>query len=703
MHRKERWGLLLVGMTTALLVMGSYYVYGYVKRTVEERRGRELTMLLDQIVDGTFDKVTSAVDMLYDLRSMVISETESAQKWDVFMRVSELETRFPGIYTPFYAQIVDKEDAVNFERKLQKQEGIGYQNYVIFPKSDKDEYLPIKYLYTSDKELGVLLGADLGYVDRASAFSDSVLKDSPVISELIHLNILSPSSKKAGYMVILPVYDNPKIKDYPLKERKNFLLGFVGTWIAPLSLRGESLVLRGLRYTLFDGGQKVSSMGTVNEVRDSASKEIQILNRKFTMVLDSGMAYRLSGMEDNLPVFALIAAVIVNALWFIVVFIITSARRKALTLASLATKDLRKFKQAVDGVSDHVVITNPEGVITYVNKAAENITGYSANEMIGNRPSLWGGRMPKEYYEKFWKTIKYDKQPFWGELTNRRKSGELYEAELHVSPILDEEGNLLFFVGIERDISRMKAVDRMKTEFISLASHQLRTPLSAAKWFGEMLMDGDAGKLTRLQEKYVSKINESNEREIQLVNALLNVSRIESGKIIVSAKLTNLRKLVEGILGDMKVNIAGENKVLLYTVDRNVPEIVIDADLIKHVYVNLLSNAIKYTNQGGKIVVKIYAKGASVITEVIDNGIGIPKSEQKRIADKFFRGSNALKKETEGSGLGLYLAKTIVESSGGKIWFESTEGKGTTFKFSLPIRSIRHNRKHIRQTEAHGV
>jgi len=104
---------------------------------------------------------------------------------------------------------------------------------------------------------------------------------------------------------------------------------------------------------------------------------------------------------------------------------------------------------------------------------------------------------------------------------------------------------------------------------------------------------------------------------------------------------------------------------------------------------------LKYTNEGGKIVVKIYLRGNSVITEVKDNGIGIPKGEQKRITEKFFRGSNALKKATEGNGLGLYLAKTIIESSGGKIWFESIVGKGTTFKFSLPIRAIRRKKKSV--------
>ena len=394
-----------------------------------------------------------------------------------------------------------------------------------------------------------------------------------------------------------------------------------------------------------------------------------------------------------LPPLVSVAVVLINLGWLVTVYFTVFVTGRSIDEAGSSTKDLMVFKQAVDGVSDHVVITNPEGVITYANKAATKITGYSLEEMVGKKPSLWGGQMPKEFYEKFWRTIKSDKKPFWSELTNKRKGGELYEAELRVSPILDENGNLLFFVGIERDISKVKAVDKMKTEFISLASHQLRTPLSAVKWFGEMLIDGDAGKLTKMQEKYVMKINESNEREIQLVNALLNVSRIESGKIVVSAKPTDFRKMVEGILGDMKVNITGENKILQYTVDKNVPEMMIDVELIKHVYSNLLTNALKYTNEGGKISVRVYLKGRNVITEVKDNGIGIPKEEQLRITEKFFRGSNALKKETEGSGLGLYLTKTIVESSGGKMWFESTEGKGSTFKFSLPIRAIRHKRK----------
>lgn len=293
--------------------------------------------------------------------------------------------------------------------------------------------------------------------------------------------------------------------------------------------------------------------------------------------------------------------------------------------------------------------------------------------------------MPKEFYVDFWKTIKIDKKSYWSKLTNKRKDGEQYGADLRVTPILDEDGKLLFFVGIERDLSKFEAVDKMKTEFISIASHQLRTPLSAAKWFGEMLADGDAGKLTKTQEKYVAKINESNEREIQLVNSIINLSKIESGELKVNPKLIDFRRLVEDILVEAKVKLGGQKKMLSYDIEKKIPKIEVDVDLIKLVYINLLTNAGIYTKPGGTIICKVYLKDSDVVTEIRDTGIGIPKEEQKRIFEKFFRGSNALKQETEGSGLGLYLARVVVKSSGGKIWFESEEGKGSTFSFTLPM------------------
>jgi PAS domain S-box-containing protein len=384
--------------------------------------------------------------------------------------------------------------------------------------------------------------------------------------------------------------------------------------------------------------------------------------------------------------------IISNLVWMVIVGLILLSRRKTERKAMEATKDLRKFKQAVEGVSDMVVITNEDGVITYANKAAEKITGYRRETMLGKKTSLWGNQMSEEFYRSFWRTIKIDKAPFWGEITNKRKNGELYEAEIHVSPILDGNNNLMFFVGIERDVSKIKAVEQIKSEFISLASHQLRTPLSAVKWFAKMLLSEDSGKLNHIQRDFAQKINESNEREIKLVNSLLNVSRIESGKIMVEPKMTDYIKLVESVKNDFREELEKSGKRMTVIVDNKIPEILIDEDLIRHVYSNLISNAIRYTKKKGRIVLKVFRSKKMVMTEIKDNGIGIPKREQLRIFEKFFRASNALKMETDGNGLGLFLSKTIVESSGGRMGFRSREGKGSTFWFSLPLKPKRKSR-----------
>ena len=350
--------------------------------------------------------------------------------------------------------------------------------------------------------------------------------------------------------------------------------------------------------------------------------------------------------------------------------------------------DLKKFQLAVANASDHIVITDPDGIILYANQAVKTITGFEIKSIIGKKAGssvLWGGQMPKSVYKIFWETIKKKKKVFTGEFNNKRANGDKYIAEAHVSPILDINKKVLFFIGIERDITKAKEVDRMKTEFILLASHQLRTPLSAMKWFCEMLLAGDAGKLNKEQIEYLQNVYQSNERMIALVNSLLNVSRIESGRIIVDPKPTDLGKLVKETLVELDNRIKEKKISLILSIHPKLPLINIDPKLIREVYKNFLTNSIKYTPAKGEISIFISKKDDQIISQVSDNGYGIPKSEQNRVFQKLYRGENIIKIETDGNGLGLYLAKSIVDSSGGKIWFESDEKKGTSFWFSLPL------------------
>jgi signal transduction histidine kinase len=183
---------------------------------------------------------------------------------------------------------------------------------------------------------------------------------------------------------------------------------------------------------------------------------------------------------------------------------------------------------------------------------------------------------------------------------------------------------------------------------------------------------------------------------IELVKDLLDISRIESGRIIIDPVPTDVNQLVQGVIKEVEIKAKSKKQKIIISFNSNLPLVNLDPSLIRNVYLNLLTNAIKYTPEKGEITIIISRKGQDILSQVSDNGFGIPKEQQGQAFDKFFRASNAVLKETEGTGLGLYLVKAVVESSGGKVWFKSQEGQGTTFWFNLPIKGVPPKKGEIR-------
>jgi len=256
--------------------------------------------------------------------------------------------------------------------------------------------------------------------------------------------------------------------------------------------------------------------------------------------------------------------------------------------------------------------------------------------------------------------------------------------EVTTVPIIREEEKLGTLV-ILHDITREKMIEAMKSEFVSIAAHQLRTPLSAVKWTLRMFLDEDFGEITPEQREYLEKTYLSNERMINLVNDLLNVSRIEEGRYLYKPVLTNIENEVQFVLDSYKEEI--DKKQIKFEFKKpkeKLPKARADVEKIRLVISNLLDNAIRYTLPGGRVTLFLNCISKEIEFSIKDTGVGIPEDQKGRVFTKFFRGANVIKMETEGSGLGLFITKNIVEAHGGKIWFETQEGKGTTFYFTLP-------------------
>jgi signal transduction histidine kinase len=238
---------------------------------------------------------------------------------------------------------------------------------------------------------------------------------------------------------------------------------------------------------------------------------------------------------------------------------------------------------------------------------------------------------------------------------------------------------------------KLKALDESKDEFIGMASHQLRTPLTSVKGYISMVIDGDAGKVSEKQRKMLNRAFVSSQRMVYLIADLLNVSRLKTGKFVIENKPTNLADLIEGEMSQLMETAKARDLQLTYKKPADFPTLMLDETKIRQVVMNFIDNAVYYTPQGGHIVVAVSEKPDSVELTVTDDGIGVPKHEQHQLFTKFYRAGNARKARPDGTGLGLFMAKKVIVAQGGAIIFSSREGHGSTFGFTIPKQKIQIN------------
>ncbi|MEK7519575.1 MAG: HAMP domain-containing sensor histidine kinase [Patescibacteria group bacterium] len=239
---------------------------------------------------------------------------------------------------------------------------------------------------------------------------------------------------------------------------------------------------------------------------------------------------------------------------------------------------------------------------------------------------------------------------------------------------------------ITQGFERLAEASRLKSEFVSVVSHQIRSPLTNLNWTLDLLMSGNLGKVEEKQAEYFKILKENSGRMGELVDDLLIVSRLETTKLLIKKEETSLSDITQELIKQFTVFSQASNVEIIFNPSSDVPKIFTDPSQVKVAIENLLDNAIRYTKGGGRITMTLSKKDNKIFFEIEDSGLGIPKEDQKFIFQKFFRSNNARKHQTQGSGLGLYISKSIVERLGGQIGLRSQEGKGSTFWFVLPIK-----------------
>ncbi|HJW84235.1 MAG TPA: PAS domain S-box protein [Anaerolineae bacterium] len=347
------------------------------------------------------------------------------------------------------------------------------------------------------------------------------------------------------------------------------------------------------------------------------------------------------------------------------------------------TTELRGERQRIQAILDTlgegIVFTDAEGLIEYVNPALERLTGYAASEVLGRNPRVFSsGNTPRTVYESLWLTI-LGGRTWRGELINCRKDGTLYDALLTIAPLHGEDGAIVGFVSVQRDITRQKELDRFKDQFVSNVSNELRTPLANVKLYLSLLERGRPDK----RDQYMLTLQRETQRLENLIEDLLKISRFDSGVFLIRTLPIDLNHLAADLISDRSAVATDQGLTLDCQPDPNLPLALADPNLTTQVMSNLMANAIRYTPRGGAISVTTAARqrdGQEWITFTVqDTGPGIPPQDMPHLFDRFYRGEAGHTSGAPGAGLGLAICRDIVDHMHGSITVESQPGQGATF------------------------
>lgn len=658
---------------------------------------------VDLAITSIEERVAIYINALEGARGLhSASDNVSREEWKSYVDALAIQENYPGIQGIGFSVFVKPEEKADHIAEVRAE---GFPEYTIRPEGERDIYTSIVYLEPFDIRNRQAFGYDM-FSNEVRRLAMELARDSgeAAISGRITLVQEIDEDVQPGFLIYVPYYKNgaphetleekrENIVGYtyaPFRAR-NFVEGVIGeNGIENISILIEDGTSGELDSVIYDDSPRNSTVSRFTE-----SKTVYIAGRPWIITFSSSFDYGITTFALVVVPLTVLIGIIVSALISLIFYTLVSARQKAVSYADEVTKGLQEAKAKDEAmlasIGDAFVATDNQGKIVLVNHTFENLLKCSSSEVKGKKIcdviqvfDSQGQKLAAKDQPTM-ETLRKKKVITTTSIQYKRKNGNIFPVATTASPIIVNK-SLTGAVEVFRDVTIEKEVDKAKTEFVSLASHQLRTPLTAINWYTEMLLSEKKLKVTKEQREYLDSIYFSNQRMVELVNALLDVSRLELGTFTIEPTKLDIAQLVRSVIKEQKSELDKKKLKLKTSFDKKVPTIIGDQKQLRMVFQNLISNAIKYTNKSGNISIELKKDKKDILFTIKDDGLGIPKDQQKKIFTKLFRADNVTVQDTDGTGLGLYIVKSIVENNGGEITFKSTENKGTTFFVKLPIK-----------------
>ena len=647
------------------------------------------------------DRLKSYINVLNGFRGLYSSTFSVTQgEFDRYIQTLDLAKNYPGVRSIIYVSTVPTNQLNGFISERRSDTSL-------YPRGNPDfdirlrSSLSTHYILTYSNNATLAPGLDFTSVlSRRETYDKALSEQRSISSGTVKFNLNPDLPTQTGFFLTIPVANE--------KTAQNNV-GFVTVAFNYADFFAQNFnsdkLPAGLNIAVTDkqNNSDVFRSTSATEHRNAPFQkqfDLPVANKNWTVKIDAPLNYALTSTQRDSPKNILLVSQACALLLLIILGLLNSSRSRAMRLADAITEDLQRERHVMLDIAqrDEAILNSiGEGLISFdnngnverVNSVLLKMFGYTEAEMIGQHFSSVFNAVDANG-----DTIPIDERPLTKALRDGtvfsntedfwyvRKDGTSFPARYNMSPI-KSNGILIGLIEVIRDVTADMELDRQKDEFVSLTSHQLRTPLTAIRLFIEMLSDEQVGKLNAAQHDYINKVADSTRRMIELVGDFLNNSRIDLGRLRIEPAMTELDKFIGDYVDELQP-VAAEKNVKLTFERTDMPSVPIDHNLYGQIVHNLLTNAIRYTPEQGKVTVAIKNTAKGYELSVSDTGIGIPKVAQAKLFQRFFRAENAVLMQGEGSGLGLYLVKKILELIGGSITYKTAEGKGTTFHVIIP-------------------